>query len=779
MTRARSQLRSNVPADVTTFVGRERELRQIRDALGRTRLLSLIGAGGVGKTRLALAAARELGRAFAGGAWFVDLTAVRDGEFLEQTIRDAVPGVKRAGSLVDQIGDADLLLVLSDCEHIVTAMRELVGGLLPWCPGVRILTTTRIPLEVAGEHLLTVPPLPVAPQAGGAPSDAAALFANRALAATGAPPDGLDAADVDELCARLDGLPLAIELAAMKARTMAVRDIIDGLDDRFELLRGGQLDGPPRHRSLDAVLRWSWDLCDDAERELWTGFSTFVGSVTVDAIVDTCGYESALAAHEVVDRLVQRSLLLAEAAGGTVRFRMLDTIREFGRRALELRAGGADGSDPATSLRRRHLDHYRAAVAAAEPEWFGRRQLEITRRVTADMPNIRLAFDGALTDPGLCRHADALYADLWIHWIGSGHVNEGRVWAGRLFDRLDEINVAPSCRARWIRGWSGIIAGDIDDSVVQLERCLHEAPRRGTPQDAYMARGLLGACRAVRGEFDVARRDYGVAIEQARDNDDPVGTALLLQNLAELSGTYGDGDHALELCDASAAICRERGDRWCFSHVLWVRSLVGYRQRRLDLAWDEGIAALALKTEIQDQLGIALAGEVLAWIAAARDDHDTAAVMLGATDVYWRAAGVALYGLQPLLDARRACLDDLRGALGGERLGRALEEGARLGLSRLQGLATGEEVAGAERSARRSGRRAAEAPESAGRLAELTKRELEVAELVAQGMTNKEIAATLIVSRRTVDTHVAHILAKLGCGRRSEVARVVTVAARD
>ncbi|MGE4426568.1 MAG: LuxR C-terminal-related transcriptional regulator [Solirubrobacteraceae bacterium] len=764
---SRSHRKSNVPADVTAFVGRADELRKIRDLLGGTRLLSLVGVGGVGKTRLALAAARDLRRAFTDGVWYVDLTAVHDGEFLEQAIRNVVPGVSGARSLVDQIGDADLLLVLDDCEHVISAVRTLVGDVLPWCPGVRILTTTRLPLGLAGEHLLTVPPLRVTASPGGAPSEAAELFIGHAAAVTGERPESLDRAAVDELCGRLDGLPLAIELAAMKARTMAVRDMIHGLDDRFSLLRGGPLDSHPRHQSLDAVLRWSWDLCDEAERDLWVRFAIFVGSVTVDAIVDVCGYADDYAAHDVVDRLVQRSLLVRDTIDGVVRFRMLDTIREFGLRMVEERAA-VSGPDAATAMiRRRHLEHYCASVATAGSVWFGPQQRPTSHRVAANMPNLRLAFDRALADETLVHHAGQLYADLWVAWVGSGQVNEGGAWGTRLFERLAAVGIAPTCRARWIRGWVAIIAGDIDGAVTQLETCLREAPERGTPQDEYMSRGLLGGCRAIRGAFAVAREDYEHAIEQARAAGDAFGTAMLLQNLAELNGAYGDGDTALELCDAAERICREQGDRWFLSHVLWVRSIVGYRQGRLDAAWAHGLDALALTT-MRDQLGIALIGDVLGWIAAARGEHRSAALMLGAADTYWRAAGCALYGIEPLVAFRQACLDDVRAALGGTRLTAALAQGAELGLGRLDRIARGEPLAAPAR--RRSD------PDDTGGIGTLTRRELEIARLVADGMTNKEIATTLVIGHRTVDTHVAHILAKLNCGRRTEVARTVALA---
>jgi predicted ATPase/DNA-binding CsgD family transcriptional regulator len=768
----RTQRRTNVPSELTALVGRTAELRDIREALTQTRLLSLVGVGGVGKTRIAKAAARSLSRSFDDGAWLVDLAEVHDGSFIEQAIRHAAPGITNAGSLADQIGDANLLLVLDDCEHVIDAVRALVAELLPWCPSMHILTTTRLPLGVAGEHLLHVAPLGVEAAADGNPSDSAKLFESRVRAVTGRRLRDDDAAAVETLCRSLDGLPLAIELAAIKTRTMSVTDIIDALGDRFGLLRGGPRDSHPRHRSLDAMLRWSWDQCSADEKDLWAQFSVFVGSAPIAAIIDVCGFDDAFSAHETVDRLVQRSLLISEDTGAAdVRFRMLDTIREFGRRALEEQAAASAPVVGESVLRDRHLAHHVQLVSRAEAEWFGPRQRETSRLIAASMPNIRLAFDRALEDASRVEQADRLFSDLWLHWLGAGQVREARTWAQRLDERLRELGVAPSCRSLWIRGWTSIITGDLDDAVMYLSECRRRAPQEGSAQDDYMSQGLLGACEGLRGDYPSAVAAYDAAIARARAASDDFGTALLLQNLGELNGTYGDCEDAIAHCAECAEICLARGDRWCFSLVLWVRALVSYRQGSFDAAERLGLEALEMKVEMHDQLGTALAAEVLAWTAAARGDHVRAAVLLGATDAYWTIAGCALLGLGPLIDYRSACLDGIAGALWEERSQAALADGASLGPSELPRLARGDAAAGPVGRAAGRPTPSSEPPEPAPGLESLTRREYEVAGLVGEGMTNKEIATTLVIGRRTVDTHVAHILAKLGFARRSEIAR--------
>jgi non-specific serine/threonine protein kinase len=769
--------RAVAPCDATSFVGRRAELRRIRELLAEVRLLSLIGIGGVGKTRLAKEAIAVLRRSFRDGVCFVDLTALQDEALLEQVVRDSVPGASGATSLVSQLADLNLLLVLDNCEHVCDALGSLVSEVVAWCPGVRILATSRLPLEVSGEYLLRVAPLETTPAARQL-TDSAALFRDR-VGAAGGSLNATDLAAVDELCTRLDGLPLAIELAATKTRTMTIPEIIARLDDRFGLLRGGPRDSQPRHQSLDAMLRWSWEQCTGDERRLWTQLSLFAGPASLRAIVGVCGFGESASALDTVDKLVQQSLLVRAEAAGEASFGMLETIREYGRRQL-----AEDGIDHANdealgAFRDRHLRYFQHLAATARERWFGASQRQSAQLLAASIADIRLAFEWALTTDRRIAHADALFADLWLYWVGCGHLHEARTWAHLLWARLDEHDQAPTCRSQWTRGWVSVVTGDLADARYHLRRCRDRAPSEGTERDGYTARGLLAACHAIEGNYPLAVEQYEEALAEARADGHPLSLALMLQNYAEISMMCGDFTRAERSCDSSEQVCAAHGDEWCYSHVVWVRAIISYMRGEYPNARAQGLRALGLKISVEDQLGMALALEVLAWTAAAEGDHAGAAVVLGGTEVYWGSAGCPLMGLPRLIELRNSCLRALSDALGPARLRRALDEGANMGLERLTLLRSGVP----DGPLGHAGQDGLAPPTDAGvapsDMDALTAREREVAFLVGEGLTNRAIAARLVIGPRTVETHVARVLAKLGVLRRSEIAAIVARSGLD
>lgn len=758
---------TNVPVDVTSFVGRSRELREIRDLLSHTRLLTLTGVGGVGKTRLAKAAIANLYRSFDDGARFVDLSEVPIEGFVEQFIRDATPGVRDANTLVGQLAGANVLLVLDDCEHLVEPVGAIVADVLAWCPMVRILTTTRLPLGIAGEHVLQVSPLGVEPSTRGQVTDSAMLFTDRARAVTGREFTVTDAAAIDELCRRLEGLPLAIELAAIKTRIMTVPEISAGLDDRFGLLRGGPRDAPQRYRSLDAMLRWSWDHCDADERRLWAQFSVFAGSVSMDAVGRICELADPASTSDVVDRLVQRSLLVCEDSQWGIRFRMLDTIREFGQRA------GADVVGPSDALRTRHLRYYASMVSTLQQNWFGGEQQRSSHLVQANIANIRRAFDYAVEHEDRTDLAEELFSDLWMYWVGCGRLAEGRAWATKLSPRVRVLG----CAASWTYGWILLLSGDTDGARRHLSACAADADRRrSSDRDRCLSVGLMAACSAIEGDDAGAIGAYDHAIDLAREAGDAMCLALMLQNQAEVSCLVGDFDRAEANCEVAENVCIEYGDQWCRSHVLWVRSLIAFRRGDAVAARRHGAEALRLKTATEDQLGLALIAETLAWSLAQLGDHAMSATLLGATESYWTATGCPLMGLAPLNDDHGRCLADLTEALGTEELRRRLIYGAAQDITRVPLLVdvTDGDVEVPNRKRPVVDHRADHAGSvDSVRLSALTERQHEIARLIARGMTNKEIAAALVIGRRTVDTHVGHILTRLGVSRRSEIATLV------
>lgn len=769
---------NNVASDTTTFVGRSHELREIRNVLALTRLLTLTGAGGVGKTRLAKAAIAGLYRSFRDGARFVDLSQAFDDEVIVQLIRDATPGVRDAGTLVAQLSCAELLLVLDNCEHLVERVSSIASQVLAWCPTVKIITTTRLPLGITGEHIIRVAPLGVEATGVGKASESASLFIDRARAVTGREFGVRDLTAVNELCVRLEGLPLAIELAAIKARIMAVPEISTGLDDRFELLTGGPRDAPVRHRSLDALLRWSWDNCSPDERSLWTQFSVFAGSVSMDAVTSICDLGGPANTTRAVDGLVQQSLLVVDDTQRGVRFRMLDTIREFGRKAM---LAHGDGDSALTSVRLRHLHYYKDFVSTLSAEWFGSTQQESSQLAAANISNIRVAFEYSLENSELCVGADSLFSGLWLFWV-SARLAEGRAWAERLYRQFQRLNNAPSSASLWTCGWISLLSGDLPGARAMLA----EASVRASTQEDFrgicLSKGLLAACAAIDADLDFAAEQYDEIVETAKSGGDPVSLGILLQNRAEVRCLRGDYRGAHADCVLAEMICTEHGDEWLLLYVLWVRTLIAYRLGDLIAARRDAIRALRLSTSTENQHGVALVAETLAWTISRQGDGNIAAVLLGATERYWAATGCTLMGVKALIDFRTQCMATLAEDIGSEQLQHRLAQGATQDVTALQrmadaieGVSTVTELGAAQELDIRG---VVGSPKESTALSKLTDRQYEIALLVARGMTNKEISAALVIGRRTVDTHVGHILARLGVARRSEIATLVG-SARD
>ncbi|MPY46091.1 AAA family ATPase, partial [Streptomyces phyllanthi] len=379
----------NLPAALTTFVGRRRDIAEIRRRLGAARLLTLTGVGGVGKTRLALEAAAAARKGFADGVWLVDLAPVRDPSAVAGATATAL-GVPDLGArpvldqLTGHLARRRALIVLDNCEHLVDACAELAETLLSGAPELRVLATSRRTLGIAGEHVFTVPPLSV-------PDEAVELLLDRASAirpefrVTGTNRDA-----VTRLCARLDGLPLAIELAASRLRTLTVEQLADRVEDRFALLTGGSRTARPRQRTLRALIDWSYELCGPAERLLWNRLSVFAGGFDLDAAEGVCSGDG-VPRHEVLDlldRLVAQSVVLTTEHEGTARYRMLETIRQYGRERL-----AEYGADEERRLLRRHRDHFLSLAEHLAADWYGPGQEEALARLRTEHGNLRVALE--------------------------------------------------------------------------------------------------------------------------------------------------------------------------------------------------------------------------------------------------------------------------------------------------------------------------------------------------------------------------------------------------
>lgn len=428
--------RGNLPVELTSFIGRRTELGDAKKLLAASHLLTLTGFGGVGKTRLALRVADSLKRAFAGGVWLVELGEISDGSLVANVVA-ATLGLQEQSArplsdvLLDYLADRQILLVLDNCEQLVGVVAQLAESLLQACPRLRVLATSREPLGVRGEVVLRVPPL-TAPDPDMEPPiqampryDAVTLFVDRAASAvpTFALTDHNKSA-VTAICHRLDGLPLPIELAAARLPALSPEQILQRLTDRYTLLTRGTRSAPSRQQTLRMCIDWSHELCTAQEQSVWSGLSVFAGSFDLAAAENVCSATlSPAELLDVISSLVDKSILSREESGPEVRFRLLDTLREYGRERLRQ-------SDEDLLVRRKHRDWYRQLVLAAEAEWISSHQLDWLSRIEREQPNLRETLEFCASD----RPATGLEiaAALYPYWSARGFFSEGRYWLDRL-----------------------------------------------------------------------------------------------------------------------------------------------------------------------------------------------------------------------------------------------------------------------------------------------------------------------------------------------------------
>jgi predicted ATPase/DNA-binding CsgD family transcriptional regulator len=758
---------SGLPAEVSSFVGRRHEAAEVKRLLAASRLVTLTGVGGVGKSRLASRVASDLRRAFADGVRLVQLAELDDPELVPQTVAEAMPIREHSSRpptdvLIDHLHDKRALVVLDNCEHLLHACAVLAEVLLRSTPDLRILATSRQPLGVASEQTFAVPPLPLPDgtrPADGSPAytDAVRLFAERAEAVL--PGFAVTAANreaVERICSRLDGIPLAIELAAVRLRALSAEQLLERLDDRFRLLTAGSRAVPARHRSLRALIDWSDELCTDLERLLWARVSVFSDGLDLEAAEAVCAGDG-IAREEVIDLvigLVDKSVLIREEHPAGVRYRLLETIGQYGRERL-----AASGKEAA--LRRRHRDYYQRLSAEASTEPAGRSHAAWLTRLRLEHANLRAALECCFSEPAELRMGLTMATDLLYHWVTGDHLGEGRDW----LDRGLAADTAPTearARALCARGWLAIIQAEPDAATAMLDESRLIGERLGLERVLAWAVLLSAMVAMTRGDTASAVGLGEEAVARHRATGDSAGLALALTRLCLACSWLGDAPRAIRLGEGALAVCEAGGEGW---HMAYARMALGIE------LWREGDTrrASALEQEslrfnraLGDPRGTGLNLEVLAWIAAADEQYPRAAQLLGILRTTWRAAGGPLSGYRYLAGYHGDCEAGTREALGEAVFQAAAEHGA--GLSRNDALAY----------ALHEGRPAPDPQERADRPPALTRREAEIAQLVAQGMSNKEIAAALVIAERTAEGHIEHILNKLGFNSRAHIAAWVT-----
>ncbi|MGV9866305.1 protein kinase domain-containing protein [Rhodococcus koreensis] len=753
--------RGNLPAELTSFVDRRTELTGVKRLLSTSRLVTLTGVGGVGKTRLALRAADTVHRAFSDGVWLVELGELSDASLVADVVA-ATLGLRNESArtvteiLVDFLAAREPLLVLDNCEQVVDAAAGLAEKLLRTCPGLRILATSREPLGIDGEATLRVPPL-TAPDPDqesslqGMPRyDAITLFADRA--ATVLPEFELTEDNktvVAQICHRLDGLPLPIELAAARLRAMSPEQVLQRLTDRFALLTRGSRSAPPRQQTLRLCIDWSFELCSALEQRVWAQLSVFAGSCELDAAEALCG--RGLDAGELLDAvtsLVDKSILIRETSVAVVRFRLLETLREYGREKAQ-QAGEYLG------LRRQHREWYRRLVLAAEADWISSRQLEWISRLEREQPNLREAMEFCVSDSpdtGL-----QIAAALYPFWNSRGLYGEGRRWLDRLLEL--ETTSEPTVdriKALYADAVLAELQGDLRAAAAHVEEGRALAGQTSDP----MARALIAHADGILALFS---RDLPGACSHLENALATFGARgdrnLQIGALHVLGLTYdqlGDSDRAIESYAQILEITEARGESVFRSNTLWSMAVAVWRRGDRTQAVRLLEQALQLARQVNNPSSVSTHLEALAWIAAGEQNARHAVVLLGAAEELSRSVGSSPIAFPHLRAYHTQCQHTSRRALGVREYEAAHREGQRLGLDAAIAYALGEQ--------------APAAPTPTETTATLTKRERQVADLIAEGLTNKAIAARLVISPRTAQGHVEHVLTKLGFTSRAQIA---------
>ena len=770
--------KGNLPFEVTSFVGRHPQIAEIRRLLSRSRLVTLTGPGGVGKSRLALRVAHQVRRVFPDGVWLVSLADITDPGLLVHSVASAtgMQDYSTRGPLVtlqEFFTRRHLLLILDNCEHLVDACADLVTAVLPVAPRLRILATSRQSLGIVGEQTWVVPPLGMPdladrPERSGPPrgshgheqvpacSEAVELFVERAQAARpgfALTPD--TAVAVARICQRLDGIPLALELAAARLKVMSASQIVQRLDDRFRLLSVGNRSGVPRHQTLRALIDWSFNQCTGPERALWERASVFAGGFDLEAAEQGCAGDGITADEMLglVHGLVDKSILSAEPVDGGTRYYMLQTVRQYAQDRLAV-------SGRQTVARCRHRDHFQQVAHRAEREWYGPDQVALLDRLRRDRANFRAALEFCLTEPGQAQAGLAIAADLrFLFWCGN--LGEGRRWYERTLRLAGEPTTARAA-ALWADAWTALSQDDTAQAERRLRECRALAEKLGDKAILAAVSTTTGLAALRGGDWSSATRLVARALAAHRalgDTEWMTRDQAILSAAASLRGDIARANDYL----ADAHADGEYWDRsWALIYLSSALRQRGDHRQATALA----VECLRMKHDLGDRIGT---GHILVQLAClvVDTDRERAARLLGLAQETLDDIGASIYPwLRPDFEA---CADAVRTALGDERFAALFEQGSALAVEEVIA-----ETTPGERRKECPSRQEADRTGSPS----LTRREFEVAALVTEGLGNKEIAARLVISTRTAETHVEHIMTKLGFTSRTQIAVMMTTTRR-
>ncbi|MBO0682409.1 MAG: LuxR family transcriptional regulator [Candidatus Dormibacteraeota bacterium] len=756
---ARPRRRSgNLPAEATALVGRRNELTEIKRKLGAARLLTLVGPGGVGKTRLAIRAARDLERAFEGGAWLVELDEIRDQALVDHALmgvlglRDEAAGEPRQ-AVLSYLRDRRLLLVLDNCEHLLDPVARLVRSILEAAAGVRVLAASREPLSIAGEHVVEVPPLEL-PPSGAVPlaqlrqNEAVMLFVERAEAASAAfELTAANQAAVVDLCRGLDGLPLALELAAVRTRAFRVEQMVSRLADRFQMLAGGRHAALPRHQALQATIDWSYDLLSTAERRLWSRMSAFAGRFTLEDIEAVCasGDVPEAVAAGLLGGLVDKSLVTRQDVGTITCYRLHETTRAYA--ALKLRESSEEALVAENCAR-----HY-AAMSRLSAAEIGFRRRHWLEWMEVEVDNVRAVLQHCL-EKGQIALGTAIAGCLGWYWMTRAST-EGARWLDALLAR-GTAEPEDEARASFIRAYLAVLKGDVATARPTLERSLRFAREADLTTLLCQALAVGSVLENVTGDRASSARVFHQAQELADELDDPEARLAVLQ-ARSFNGLFeGDLDGVRSAASEGVRLSRNAGDPYTL--LTWLVNLGSALLLANDLQEPKPVLVEGLQVaqEIDDRMAQSHLIDALACHAASSGQPRLAVRLLGAAEAIKSETGGRTWAFLAgvVEQARQAATT----SLGWSESEAEREAGRSMSTESAMRLVLGRP---AENEAVAAGR-AEQGP--------LGGREAQVAELVAQGLSNKDIAARLLISPHTVDSHIRSIMNKLGCNSRAQIA---------
>jgi len=740
--------------EVTSLVGRTAEIAETLRLLDIGRLVTLVGPGGVGKTRLCRRVLAEARRRFADGAAFVGLAELRDGHLLGNTVAyqlGLADQSARAPSqvVVDHLREREFLLVLDNCEHLPHAAASFVDDVLQHCPRVVVLATSRQSLGVSGERLLSVSPLEVPGEEVTLPDalaryDAVRLFVDRAGAVMPAfTVTSHNSGDLARVSRKLEGLPLAIELAAVRMRVLSLGQLADRLDSRLSLLTVGPRNSPSRQRTLRTMIDWSHELCSETERLVWARASVFSGGFDLAAAEQVCGGAGVDPADvlDVIGSLIDKSILIRTEEDAPARYGMLEALREYGQDVLDL-------SGDRLRVAGLHRDWCYALTRDFLVRWIGPDQVALLARLRREHANLRVALEHCFT-VGEVPLAVHVIVFLDVYWSVRGGFSEARFWTDRALAALPPA--APErLQAVLVQGLCAIYQGEVDFVRTQLD--VHEDFRAavGNPMiDAYFAL-VRGIAELYSGHHASARSLFEQALTAFRELDYQPGGCYAATLLGAAMASVGDYDAARRLFRETIAESERIGEVFWRASTLFCQGMTEILDGNPAAAREPARTALRLHQLVNDHYGEALVMGSLAYAACDLGDAGTAARLLGVSEVLWEAMA---------MDPRRGVFGWLRGtyvetvqaALPPSDYRALVAEGRAMPKQRWLPYVLGE-------------------TEPAPVASPLTKRETQIAELVAEGLRNKEIATKLFISQRTAETHVDHILSKLGLSNRTQVA---------